>query len=195
MYLPLCTWPQHPPPDLSALKFMRPRVFWHGDNFTSPCALSICLPHQCQRWTCCVCVKLFLAFMFEKTFSDIRYWWWYMMKNRSIHLWHAPKKVVTQVLTDHKIGDRTFCCLCMAGWVRFLLAANTFDLTCVPPVTSQVHLFLGLRVRENWVQENMTATALSDAGKKSRRCRFNSGSEGKISPGKWNTLGSLQPDW
>lgn len=29
-----------------------------------------------------------------------------------------------------------------------------------------VHLVLGLRVRENWVEENMTAAALSDAGKR-----------------------------
>lgn len=42
----------------------------------------------------------------------------------------------------------------------------------------------------------MTAAVLSDAGKRSR-WHFESGSEGKISPGEQDELsaGSLQPDW
>lgn len=51
--------------DLLALKFMRLRDT-NGRGFTSSSTASICLPHQHQRWPCCICVKLFLAFKLEK---------------------------------------------------------------------------------------------------------------------------------
>lgn len=59
-----------------------------------------------------------------------------------------------------------------------------------------VDLFLGV-IEKTEVQENMTAAALSDAGEKSRWCRFNCPSEERISPGKQDTLsaGWLRPDW
>lgn len=169
MFSPLCTWPQ-PSPHSQIFRLWNSWGFGssdtNGDGFSS----SICLPHRHQRWTCCICVKLFLAFKYEKRHCQ----------NHSFSTALRHKETVINVLlrqTPHSKKEdlsatftkRPLHITHDGTGVRLPLAANMFDLLSLPPLIRQkVHLFLCslamVWVRGNRVEGNMTAAARSGGG-------------------------------